>query len=146
MATTRLSSCDSDIVKLHAHEVCKSQAHLDVELKKVLAVDGEGLMIKDPNCEYIGKRTKKLLKIKVFQDTEGTVVGKEYGEGRLAGMMGVLLVEDKKGLVFKIGTGFSDAQRRNPPKKGTIVTFKYQGLTKDGMYRFPVYLREHHGV
>ena len=121
----RLSQCDSNIVKLHAHEFCKSQAHLDQELKKVLDVDGEGLMIKDPKCEYIGKRTKKLLKIKVFQDTEGTVVGTEYGEGRLASMMGVLLVEDKKGLVFKIGTGFSDAQRRNPPKKGTVITFKY---------------------
>jgi hypothetical protein len=27
---------------------------------------------------------------------------------------------------FHIGTGFSDAQRKKPPKKGDVVTFKFQ--------------------
>ena len=63
---TRLAKCDDKIVKLHKHEKCTSQEHLDKELKRVLDIQGEGLMIKDPDCPYIGKRTKKLLKIKVF--------------------------------------------------------------------------------
>ena len=61
-------------------------------------------------------------------------------------MMGVLLVKDKNGLIFKIGTGFSDAERKDPPKNGTIITFKFQGLTNDGKYRFPAYMRVHQGV
>jgi len=41
----------------------------------------------------------------------------------------------------KIGTGFSDELRKNPPMIGSEVTFKYQGMTKYGKPRFPVYLR-----
>ena len=33
-----LATRDSKIVKLHKHTTCTSQAHLDKELKKVLAV------------------------------------------------------------------------------------------------------------
>ena len=36
------------------------------------------------------------------------------------------------GVEFKIGTGFSDDQRRKPPKIGSIVTFKYQELSNVG--------------
>jgi len=43
--------------------------------------------------------------------------------------------------VIKIGTGFSDAQRENPPEIGCIITFKYYGLTSKGNPRFPVFLR-----
>jgi len=32
-------------------------------------------MIKDPNSEYENKRSKKLLKVKVFEDAEATVIG-----------------------------------------------------------------------
>jgi DNA ligase 1 len=42
-------------------------------------------------------------------DAEATVVGTEKGTGRCSFMMGALVVKDKNGLVFKIGTGFTDA-------------------------------------
>jgi len=32
---------------------------------------------------------------------------------------------EKDGTVFKIGSGFNDAQRIKPPKIGSIVTFKF---------------------
>jgi len=35
----------------------------------------------------------------------------------------------------------SDNERKNPPKIGTTVTFKYQNITKYGKPRFPVFLR-----
>jgi DNA ligase-1 len=47
----------------------------------------------------------------------------------------------KNGIIFKIGNGFSDKFRENPAKIGTIVTFKYQNITKTGKPRFPVFLR-----
>ena len=141
-----LAAYDEKIVKYHEHVVCQSQAHLDAELKKVLDKEGEGLMIKDPNSKYEGIRSKSLLKIKVMLDAEATVIGTESGTGRCSYMMGALIVQDKDGQVFKIGTGFSDAQRRNPPKKGTVITFKYQNLTKAGKYRFPAFDRVHPGL
>ena len=61
-----LATKDQSVVKYHEHYVCTSKAHLDKELKRILAENGEGLMIKDPNCTYEGKRSKKLLKVKVF--------------------------------------------------------------------------------
>jgi DNA ligase-1 len=34
-------------------------------------------------------------------------------------------VKEKDGTKFKIGSGLDDAQRKNPPKVGTVVTFKF---------------------
>lgn len=34
----------------------------------------------------------------------------------------------------------SDAERRNPPKIGKIVTYRFQELTPDGVPRFPSYI------
>lgn len=42
---------------------------------------------------------------------------------------------------FKIGSGFSDKDRAAPPPIGTTITYKYYGLTKNGLPRFPVFLR-----
>jgi DNA ligase-1 len=47
---------------------------------------------------------------------------------------------DLRGAEFKIGTGFSDAQRENPPAIGTLVTVRYQELSKDGVPRFPAFV------
>jgi DNA ligase-1 len=56
-------------------------------------------------------------------------------------MLGSLLVELDSGLQFKIGSGFSDLQRQNPPQINTIITFKYYGLTARGIPRFASFLR-----
>ena len=42
---------------------------------------------------------------------------------------------------FKIGTGFSDSERKNPPAIGSIVTYKYFGLTNKGIPRFASFVR-----
>jgi DNA ligase-1 len=33
-----------------------------------------------------------------------------------------------------------------PPKIGTKVTFKHMGKSKNGIPRFPIFLREHPGL
>ena len=43
--------------------------------------------------------------------------------------------------MFKIGTGFTDRERDAPPAIGSLVTYKYQNFTNDGLPRFPVYMR-----
>ena len=64
------------------------------------------------------------------------------GEGKYTGMLGSILVETPGGKRFKIGTGFSDAQRRAPPKIGATITYKYFGTTGKGIPRFASFLRE----
>jgi DNA ligase 1 len=43
---------------------------------------------------------------------------------------------------FNVGTGFSDAEREDPPAIGSVITFRYQELTKDGVPRFPSWVGE----
>ena len=56
-------------------------------------------------------------------------------------VMGALLVETPSGVRFQLGTGFTDAERREPPPVGAQVTFVYRELTRDGVPRFASYWR-----
>ena len=146
IAEEALAKNNSKYVVLHKQEVCKDQAHLDKAMDMVIQAKGEGMMIKDPNSKYEQRRSKALLKVKKFDDAEATVIGHLKGTGRCQDMTGAIQVKNDNGVVFKIGSGFTDAQRRSPPKKGARVTYKYQGLTKAGVPRFPIFMRIHPGV
>jgi DNA ligase-1 len=56
-------------------------------------------------------------------------------------MLGALLVELEDGRRFRLGTGFSDAERADPPAPGSLVSFRYDGLTTHGLPRFARFLR-----
>jgi DNA ligase-1 len=87
-----------------------------------------------------------LLKVKKFLDGEAMVYEYQAGEGKHEGRMGALLVywippgwTDT--VSFKIGTGFTDAQREDPPKIGQVVKFSYQEFNPEsGVPRFPAYI------
>jgi DNA ligase-1 len=124
----------------HAHEVCKGLDHLRAELARVEALRGEGLMLRQPGSAYVAGRSATLLKVKSFIEAEARVIAHEPGAGRHRGRLGALLVELPNGQRFAVGTGFSDAERNNPPAVGNVITFRYQELTDGGVPRFPVYL------
>jgi len=67
------------------------------------------MMIKDPKSKYERKRSGFLLKVKKFDDDEATIIGYEEGTGKYKKMMGAVRVKNKKGVEFKIGSGFNDA-------------------------------------
>ena len=133
-------------------EMCKNSKYLEPvkhwkpshsivnELDIVLQKGGEGLMLREPQSNYVWKRSKTLLKVKKFFDEEATVLSYLPGKGKHEGRMGALGVT-WKGKMFKIGTGFDDKERENPPPIGSKVTFKFQELTKGGIPRFPVFMR-----
>lgn len=108
---------------------------------EIIASGGEGAVVREPNVAYERARSKNALKYKIFQDAECEVVGYVEGKGKFSGLMGSLVCQmpDKKR--FKIGSGFTNAQRKDPPKIGEIVTYKFQNFTKKGLPRFPVFLR-----
>ena len=110
-------------------------------LGRVVDAGGEGLMLHRETSLYTAGRTDDLLKVKRYDDAEAVVVGHLPGNGRLAGMLGALLVEMPDGRRFRLGTGFSDEERREPPPPGATVTYKYYGKTRNGLPRFASFLR-----
>ena len=134
-----LPTWNSPVATLVEHAVCKSNSHLEEELERIIALGGEGLMVRKPGSQYERTRSSTILKVKKFLDMEVIVTDYEPGEGRHKGRVGALWVRLSSGVECKVGTGLKDKDRDNPPAKGSIITVKYQELTPDGALRFPVY-------
>lgn len=117
------------------------RAELKRRLDRVVKAGGEGLMLHLANAPYVTGRSDVLLKLKPLLDTEATVVRHIPGKGRNAGRLGALEVRTRDGIVFRLGTGFSDAQRDNPPPVGSLVTYTYRDVTPSGKPRFASFLR-----
>jgi DNA ligase-1 len=117
------------------------RAALMQRLDAVVRAGGEGLMLHRADAPYLTGRSDVLLKLKPWQDTEAVVVGYMPGKGKYQGMTGALDMAMPDGQRFRIGTGLTDAQRRQPPPIGTRITYRYQNLTKKGVPRHPRYLR-----
>jgi DNA ligase-1 len=107
-----------------------------------VAAGGEGLMLHREDSIYRAVRGDDLLKLKVGQDAEARVVGYIEGKGKYSGMMGALQVQTRAGVQFRLGTGFNDQQRKQPPAIGVWVTYTYQGVTEKGVPRFARFVRE----
>ena len=114
---------------------------LQALLDKTVRMGGEGLMLHRGASPYRPERSNDLLKVKPYDDAEAKVIGYVAGTGKHAGRMGALRVETKQGQRFKIGTGFSDAERTQPPAIGSWVTYRYNGTTSSGLPRFARFVR-----
>ncbi|QBG36930.1 DNA ligase [Litorilituus sediminis] len=114
---------------------------LETNLKHIINKQGEGLMLHLAKAKYKSGRNSALIKVKKHQDAEATVLAHIQGKGKYQDVMGALLVQTSDGLRFKIGTGFSDFERKYPPEIGSIITFKYNGKTKNGIPRFARFWR-----
>ncbi len=113
----------------------------------------EGLILRK-DVPYKGKRSKDILKVKVFHDTEVLVIATENGElnvvdgGSRKEMMMARVVCDYEGNCLDVGGGFTLAERRRfflHPEEivGKLITVKYFERTtnQDGgnSLRFPVF-------
>lgn len=129
----------------------KSAEQLQLNLKRLVSLGAEGLVVRNPETPYLSGRSDQALKVKVKEDAECVVRGYTEGKGKYSGQVGALLCEIASGQfnhlskpadrVLKIGSGLSDQQRVDAPQIGTLVTFQYMGLTRKGLPRFPVFLR-----
>jgi len=128
-------------VKIVAQERCQGATQLLVERDRVVREGGEGLMLRQPESAYEPRRSPTLLKVKPYDDAEATVIAHEPGKGKFAGKLGALRVRTDDGREFSIGSGLTDADRESPPPVGTVVTYRFQGLTAKRLPRFPSYLR-----
>jgi DNA ligase-1 len=136
MATT-----DNHYWQIIKQEKVNSIAILNQRLADVVEKGGEGLMLHHQAAYYKIGRSQDLIKLKQYDDSEAIVVAYIAGKGKYKNMMGSIRVKMKSGLLFKIGSGFTDEQRKNPPKIGSTITFKYIGKTARGVPKFASFLR-----
>lgn len=138
---TIVNNSNSPFLRLVEQQKVKSHKDLDRLLNSVIAKGGEGIMLHRGASLYQGKRSKDLQKLKTHQDAEAKVVAHLPAKGKFEGMMGSILVETNTGKRFKIGTGFTIHERRNPPEIGKTITFRYRGFTNKGLPKFASFLR-----
>ena len=132
---------ENRFVRVVVQERCQGVTQLLAERDRVVRLGGEGLMLRQSESQYESGRSPTLLKVKPYDDAEATVIAHEPGTGKLAGKLGALHVRTDDGREFSIGSGFSDAERETPPPVGTIITYRFRGLTAKGLPRFASYLR-----
>lgn len=137
----QVGSINSPYLKLVSQYRIHSHDDLMAQLDSVVKAGAEGLMLHHEQAAYSTGRSDGLLKVKRHQDAEARVVAYFPGQGKYEGMMGSLLLEMPDGKRFKIGSGFSDIERQNPPPIGSVVTYKYFGKTKRGKPKFASFLR-----
>ncbi|TPG26859.1 DNA ligase [Variovorax guangxiensis] len=124
-----------------AQQRATTHAALKALMDKTVKMGGEGLMLHRGASMYRGERNTDLLKLKPYDDAEARVIGHVPGKGRHVGRLGALLVEMPTGQRFKLGGGFTDAQRDDPPAIGQQVTYRYNGTNASGLPRFARFLR-----
>lgn len=98
----------------------------------VVAKGGEGVILRDSHTAF---------KLKAQHDAECKIIDYTRGKGRLSGKVGAIVCESladknagiKNGIIFRIGSGLSDEMRTNPPKIGTIITYKFSSVSKNGV-------------
>ena len=110
--------------------------------------DMEGVMI-NLDTPYECRRVKTLIKVKKFYTLDLKAIDAIEGDGRLKGTLGALVV-DYKGNTVNVGSGFSDAQRKEFWENkndiiGRVIEVKYKEITKNkdtGLesLQFPVFV------
>jgi len=136
-----LTDASGPHIQLVSQVKVANRRELDAMLRNVVAAGGEGLMLHRGGSLYHVGRTRDLLKLKPYADAEARVVAHVPGKGKYLGVLGALVVERPDGLRFRLGTGFTDEERRHPPPVGSWVTYSYQGFTAGGVPRFARFMR-----
>lgn len=117
-------------------------------LDELSAKGAEGIVVRDPNAPYKHGRQDSILKLKKFKDAECKIT-KIIPRSDDENAIGAVFCQDLESKEsFKIGSGFGKLTNceQNPQpkclKKGDIITYKYQNLTKNNKPRFASFLRK----
>ena len=126
---------------IEQHSVQSEQQAKDF-FNQIVKAGGEGVIFRNPSLPYQAGRSAGFLKWKPQFDDECTVIKHLTGKGKHTGKMGAVLCENQYGQ-FRIGTGFTEQDRQNPPPVGAVITYRYRGLTNKGKPKFASYLRQY---
>jgi DNA ligase-1 len=131
---------DLDQVRMLPQRMVQDLLHLERYYRYIRGLGGEGVMIRNPDTPYEYKRTANLLKWKGSIDGKATVSEEVPGTGKHEGRMGALWCEMFRGTTlvkFKVGTGFTDAERERCDWVGKVIRWDAHEWTRDGKPRHP---------
>lgn len=137
---SHLSSHPAPFIQIIPQNQISSSQELMDALQKIQELGGEGIVVRDKNEPYYTGRNQKAMKLKPYLDSECKILSYNLGEGKFKNQVGSIVCQDGE-KTFKIGSGMSEDFRKNPPKIGTIITYKYFGFTQKGLPKFPAFLR-----
>jgi len=144
--------CPVIVLKQH---VVNSFDYLQTFYKNIVEKKGEGIMIKYPDSDYVGGRSNLLLKYKPVYDSEAVIIDYNPGTNKYKGLLGsfvcrpiinsddVHTLDENDNHIFSM-SGMNDDIRKNYMEThpiGTIITYKYNDVTKLGKPRFASYVR-----
>eukprot|EP01114_Cavostelium_apophysatum_P003644 TRINITY_DN1370_c0_g2_i1.p1 TRINITY_DN1370_c0_g2~~TRINITY_DN1370_c0_g2_i1.p1 ORF type:complete len:645 (-),score=176.79 TRINITY_DN1370_c0_g2_i1:23-1957(-) len=121
----------ADVIK------CKGNEHASQYLNQIANFGGEGIILRRPNSLYVPGRTSDVVKLKKFYDTEVKVMG---------------IAEDASGLLCEqpnqelCVVQCSRQTISHPPKIGSIVSVKFDGIWNSGVLKYPQFYRERSDV
>ena len=137
-----ISSKWSSVVNIKTHN-CVTPSMIKVMHAFFLEQGYEGSIVR-LNAMYEHKRSKNLMKVKDFHDSEATIIDWVEGKGKREGTIGKFIAKDADGNEFgmpvmdkfkKLRRNFKDMQKW----VGKIATFTYFERTKRISYRHPLF-------
>ena len=132
-----VAAANSPFVKALPQLPAQNESALAARFDEVVNNNGEGLMLRRKDS----RDNDDAVKLKPYDDADAVVVDHNPGKGKHSGRMGSLTVARPDGVRFRVGTGFSDAERESPPPLGATITYRHNGFTNTGLPRFPVFIR-----
>ena len=129
-----LATHEPDKVYLVQKTVVENIEEANVIFERYLSMGQEGIILKDLSGVWEDKRSKTQIKFKGELECDLKIVGIEEGTGKYAGMLGAILCESADGVIkVRVGSGFSDEQRKNLGKEiiDKIAAIKYNTRIKN---------------
>lgn len=134
-------------VKFHDYFLVHNYEEVFAEMKKVRAEKREGIVLKVLAAPYENKRSKNMLKLKVFYDDEFEVLGFEQGTGNWANKVKKVICKLKvpatngktsfesniRGSMVELAALWDDREKHI----GKLVTVEYQELSPYGVPLIP---------
>lgn len=129
-----------DCCVLTSTHLCKNEEEVMSYYSEYMADGYEGQMVRIIDSVYENKRSKSLMKHKVFYDQEFTIIDVLEGKGKLTGKVGRIIFEIN-GTRFKSAVNgdhkYLEQLFKDENLIGKQATVKYFELTPDGIPRFP---------
>lgn len=116
--------------------------HLELALEKGY----EGLVLKTITGLYEYGKSTEWVKVKKMDNYDATIINLLEGEGKYKNMLGKFEIGLENGKTQFCGSGLTDEDRKifwqeKDSLIGKCVELKYQEMTKDGLLRFPIFIR-----
>ncbi len=107
----------------------------------------EGVILKESDSPYVYRRSKFWLKVKQVDFATYLCIEILPGTGRLRNTLGSIVVQDKNGITFKVGSGFTDEMRnyywahKNEILGKCIEVGSFPSGSKTSKQSFPTFIR-----